>query len=132
MLSEPSFGDRHVVLVLGGLMVRVGLAFKLSAVPFHFWCPDVFEGASAKSTRSCRSPQRPPPLALLIRVAVGFGHLPAAETTAAVTPTGARVVDRGVSARSATAEPAATALAGKAADVDSSAAPKFMAGPRRR
>ena len=40
--------DTHMVLALGGLMVMVGLAFKLSAVPFHFWCPDVFEGASAE------------------------------------------------------------------------------------
>ena len=30
------------------LMVTVGLAFKLSAVPFHFWCPDVFTGAPAE------------------------------------------------------------------------------------
>jgi NADH-quinone oxidoreductase subunit N len=37
-----------MVLALGGLMVAVGLAFKLSAVPFHFWCPDVFEGAAAE------------------------------------------------------------------------------------
>ena len=37
-----------MVLALGGLMLGVGLAFKLSAVPFHFWCPDVFEGASAE------------------------------------------------------------------------------------
>ena len=37
-----------MVLALGGLMVAVGLAFKLSAVPFHFWCPDVFEGTSAE------------------------------------------------------------------------------------
>ena len=37
-----------MVLALGGLMIGVGLAFKLSAVPFHFWCPDVFEGASAE------------------------------------------------------------------------------------
>ena len=29
-----------MVLALGGLMLGVGLAFKLSAVPFHFWCPD--------------------------------------------------------------------------------------------
>src|SRR5262249_41145506 len=34
----------NMVLALGGLMVLVGVAFKLSAVPFHFWCPDVFEG----------------------------------------------------------------------------------------
>jgi len=36
------------VLVLGLLFVLVGLAFKLAAVPFHFWCPDVFEGAAAE------------------------------------------------------------------------------------
>ncbi len=35
-------------LILGGLFILVGLAFKLSAVPFHFWCPDVFEGAAAE------------------------------------------------------------------------------------
>ena len=33
-LSSPE----TMVLVLGGLMTFVGLAFKLSAVPFHFWC----------------------------------------------------------------------------------------------
>jgi NADH-quinone oxidoreductase subunit N len=36
------------ILLLGGLLVLVGLCFKLAAVPFHFWCPDVFEGASAE------------------------------------------------------------------------------------
>ena len=35
-------------LVLGTLFVLIGLAFKLAAVPFHFWCPDVFEGAAAE------------------------------------------------------------------------------------
>jgi NADH-quinone oxidoreductase subunit N len=36
-------------LVLAGLvMIFVGLGFKLAAVPFHFWCPDVFEGAPAE------------------------------------------------------------------------------------
>jgi NADH-quinone oxidoreductase subunit N len=35
--------------VLAGLgFVAVGLGFKLAAVPFHFWCPDVFEGAAAE------------------------------------------------------------------------------------
>src|SRR5262249_16703415 len=36
------------VLLLGGLFLLIGIAFKLAAVPFHFWCPDVFEGASAE------------------------------------------------------------------------------------
>ncbi len=34
--------------LLGVLFVFVGLAFKLSVVPFHFWCPDAFEGAAAE------------------------------------------------------------------------------------
>ena len=36
------------ILVLGTLFILIGFAFKLAAVPFHFWCPDVFEGASAE------------------------------------------------------------------------------------
>lgn len=35
-------------LALGLLMLLVGIAFKLSVFPFHFWCPDAFEGASAE------------------------------------------------------------------------------------
>jgi NADH-quinone oxidoreductase subunit N len=36
------------VLVLGTLFILIGISFKLAAVPFHFWCPDVFEGAAAE------------------------------------------------------------------------------------
>ncbi|MFN0198256.1 MAG: NADH-quinone oxidoreductase subunit N [Planctomycetaceae bacterium] len=47
--TAPGF-DTPVLrtLSLAILMVFVGLAFKLSLVPFHFWCPDAFEGASAE------------------------------------------------------------------------------------
>ena len=61
-LTAPGTIDpNYMVLVLGGLMVMVGLAFKLSAVPFHFWCPDVFEGASAEVNAFLPSPRRPRP-----------------------------------------------------------------------
>lgn len=33
------------ILYVGVLMMLVGLAFKVSAVPFHFWAPDVYQGA---------------------------------------------------------------------------------------
>jgi NADH-quinone oxidoreductase subunit N len=33
------------LLYAGVLMMLVGLAFKISAVPFHFWAPDVYEGS---------------------------------------------------------------------------------------
>lgn len=36
------------VLVAGTLFLLVGFGFKLGAVPFHFWLPDVFEGAAAE------------------------------------------------------------------------------------
>jgi NADH-quinone oxidoreductase subunit N len=41
-------GTVDPILVLGALFVLIGIAFKLAAVPFHFWCPDVFEGAAAE------------------------------------------------------------------------------------
>jgi NADH-quinone oxidoreductase subunit N len=41
-------GKFDVVLLIGLLLIMVGMAFKLAAVPFHFWCPDVFEGAAAE------------------------------------------------------------------------------------
>src|SRR5262249_21298876 len=37
-----------LVLVLGLFFLLIGLGFKLAAVPFQFWCPDVFEGAAAE------------------------------------------------------------------------------------
>jgi NADH-quinone oxidoreductase subunit N len=65
-----------VALALGGLMVMVGLAFKLSAVPFHFWCPDVFEGATAEVNAFLSVASKAAALALLVRVAIGVTHLP--------------------------------------------------------
>lgn len=70
-------GGEVIALALGGLMVMVGLAFKLSAVPFHFWCPDVFEGATAEVNAFLSVASKAAALALLVRVAVGVTHLPA-------------------------------------------------------
>ena len=67
--------QQSVVLALGGLMLMVGLAFKLSAVPFHFWCPDVFEGASAEVNAFLSVASKAAAMALLIRVAIGFSYI---------------------------------------------------------
>jgi NADH-quinone oxidoreductase subunit N len=75
-LSAGDLGERAMVLVLGGLMVGVGLAFKLSAFPFHFWCPDVFEGAAAEINAFLSVSSKAAALALLVRVVVGFGYVP--------------------------------------------------------
>ena len=77
-LAAGAGADSQLVLLLGGLMVMVGLAFKLSAVPFHFWCPDVFEGASAEVNAFLSVASKAAALALLVRVAVGLSSVPAA------------------------------------------------------
>jgi NADH-quinone oxidoreductase subunit N len=64
-----------MVLALAGLMIMVGLAFKLSAVPFHFWCPDVFEGASAEVDAFLSVASKAAAMALLVRVALGVSTL---------------------------------------------------------
>ncbi len=87
LATEPvrSLGaDKPLVLMLGGLMLMVGLAFKLSAVPFHFWCPDVFEGATAEVDAFLSVASKAAALALLVRVAVGMGTLPDHEQRVAV------------------------------------------------
>jgi NADH-quinone oxidoreductase subunit N len=38
-------GDKEAWLYTGIILLIVGLAFKISAVPFHFWAPDVYEGS---------------------------------------------------------------------------------------
>jgi len=75
MLSAGSLGGKQVVLALGGLMLGVGLCFKLSAVPFHFWCPDVFEGAAAEVNAYLSVASKAGALALLVRVTLGLGYV---------------------------------------------------------
>jgi NADH:ubiquinone oxidoreductase subunit 2 (subunit N) len=41
---------RAALLAVAIFGLIVGIGFKISAVPFHFWCPDVFEGASIEVT----------------------------------------------------------------------------------
>jgi NADH-quinone oxidoreductase subunit N len=48
-LLEPAV-DWTRYLVGGGLLVLAGFAFKIGAVPFHFWVPDVYEGAPTPIT----------------------------------------------------------------------------------
>ncbi len=54
-LNDPSFlsGLMNVPVMASGLalvMVFIGIAFKLSLVPLHFWAPDVYEGAPTPVT----------------------------------------------------------------------------------
>ena len=59
-------------VLLAMLMVLVGLAFKLSLVPFHFWCPDAFHGASAEVAGYLSVASKAAAFALLVRFVLAF------------------------------------------------------------
>jgi NADH-quinone oxidoreductase subunit N len=68
----------HAGLSMGALFglvfVFAGLAFKISAVPFHMWTPDVYEGAPTPVTAFFASAPKVAAVALLTRVAIeAFG-----------------------------------------------------------
>ncbi len=87
LLSSPVASDYQLILVLAGLMILVGFAFKLSAVPFHFWTPDAFEGATAEVAAFLSIASKAAALALLLRLTLGLGYVPASqESQPAVVP----------------------------------------------
>jgi len=63
-------------LVVGLVFVIVGLAFKVSAVPFHMWTPDVYEGSPTPVTAFFAVAPKLAAMALLLRVMIEpFGGL---------------------------------------------------------
>ena len=63
-------------LVIGLVFVSAGLAFKVAAVPFHMWTPDVYEGAPTPVTAFFAAAPKLAAIALFVRVMVGpFGEL---------------------------------------------------------
>ena len=49
-ISLSQLDNLPIGLVFGLVFILVGLAFKISAVPFHMWTPDVYEGAPTSIT----------------------------------------------------------------------------------
>ena len=69
-------GTNDLVLVFGLVFLVVGLSFKLGAVPFHMWLPDVYQGAPTSVTLYVGSAPKLAAFALVMRVLVdGFGNL---------------------------------------------------------
>ena len=74
LLTNPA--NASAGLIVGIVFVLVGLAFKVSAVPFHMWTPDVYEGAPTPVTVFFATAPKVAAMALLLRVmATPFGHL---------------------------------------------------------
>ncbi len=55
-------------LIFGLVFVLTGLAFKVSAVPFHMWTPDVYEGAPTPATALFAAAAKAAAVGLLVRV----------------------------------------------------------------
>jgi NADH-quinone oxidoreductase subunit N len=62
---------QSVALIFGLVFILAGLAFKVSAVPFHMWTPDVYEGAPAPVTAFFAAAPKMAAMALLTRVVLG-------------------------------------------------------------
>ncbi len=63
-------------MVVGIVFILAGLAFKISAVPFHMWTPDVYEGAPTPVTAFFSVGPKLAAMALFIRLMIGpFGGL---------------------------------------------------------
>jgi NADH-quinone oxidoreductase subunit N len=60
----------HAVLVLGLVFIVAGLAFKLGAVPFQMWVPDVYEGSPTAVTLLISSVPKLAAFAFIIRMLV--------------------------------------------------------------
>jgi NADH-quinone oxidoreductase subunit N len=61
---------KHQVLVFGLVFVVAGLAFKLGAVPFHMWLPDVYHGAPTAATLAIGAAPQLAAFAMVIRILV--------------------------------------------------------------
>jgi NADH-quinone oxidoreductase subunit N len=67
----------HTILVFGLVFVVAGMAFKLGAVPFHMWVPDVYQGAPTGVTLLLGAAPKLASFAMMIRILVE-GLLPMA------------------------------------------------------
>jgi len=66
-LSSGAVGDNPLAVGISVIMVLVGFGFKISAVPFHFWTPDVYEGAPTPVTAYVSVASKAASFALLVR-----------------------------------------------------------------
>jgi NADH-quinone oxidoreductase subunit N len=74
--KDLSSNSQNVVLILGTVMVISGMAFKLGAVPFHMWVPDVYHGAPTAVTLYISSAPKLAAFAMIMRLLVdGLGDL---------------------------------------------------------
>src|SRR3954468_4907974 len=71
VIASTLQGGAHTGVIFGLVFVSAGVAFKISAVPFHMWTPDVYEGAPTPVTAFFASAPKVAAMAMAVRVFVG-------------------------------------------------------------
>jgi NADH-quinone oxidoreductase subunit N len=66
--ASHSAAAHNPLLVVGAMLVLVGIVFKVSAVPFHAWAPDAYEGAPTPATTFMAVAVKAGAFAMLLRV----------------------------------------------------------------
>lgn len=66
-LTTADINIGYPVLIAAIVLIVIGLAFKLSLVPFHLWTPDVYQGAPAPVTGFLATASKAAALAVLLR-----------------------------------------------------------------
>lgn len=105
-LDDPQLAQL-TVLALGATLLLVGIAFKLSAAPFHFWAPDVFAGAPAEVGGFLSTASKLAALVLLVRLLAAAAPHDAMLARAATADSPPRVIQV---AENTAAEPASDPL----------------------
>lgn len=82
VVGDLHAGRNGAVVAIGLLCFLCGIGFKVSAVPFHFWCPDAFQGARIEVTTWLSVVSKAAGLMLLLRLVHSLAD--AAGTTVAI------------------------------------------------
>ncbi len=82
LFSELSKGQGSPIHIVGLGMVAAGVAFKVAAVPFHAWTPDVYEGAPTPVTAFMAAGVKTAAFALLARIFLSATSGDAAQASA--------------------------------------------------
>jgi NADH-quinone oxidoreductase subunit N len=78
IVTAASAGTSSLLLTIGAALLLVGFGFKVAAVPFHMWTPDVYQGAPTSVTAFMASGAKIAGFAALLRVfALAFPSLTA-------------------------------------------------------
>ncbi|AZL15995.1 NADH-quinone oxidoreductase subunit N [Rickettsiales endosymbiont of Stachyamoeba lipophora] len=66
--NSINIGSVPIALIIGLVLILIGLLFKISAVPFHMWAPDVYEGSPTIFTMLIATAPKVAIIAIFIRI----------------------------------------------------------------